>query len=343
MDDQLIQYPFKIDREEDAILYRIDEDFEMRFTQELTSKRVSSSQKKSTRKYLELEIDDNNNIRIVKIYDKIHVFNQPADFYLPISEDSKFFYESLHSALIDGNLDNLSEKAKEIDKKVQKDGFPEFPLPLLTVSTHFENFEMATAKTDEAFFIPSIQIKFGDEIPQSTPNSTIETAENYLTLAQFKVQNDLYESFFESNKIARFKTIADYYETQDIQVKRIISLNIFKKCIPLHAYFMNSGPWRKCWVKMGYNPTSNKENYKFQVIEMRLKKISFQIFQKPEIIYEVSQNADWYLTEDCDPVDGFISKALKNFIIYIIDNGEAKLIDSKIENLEGSDFEIFDM
>ena len=343
MANDLIQYPFKVDRKEDILLYRLKENFEMRFSHELDSKRVVSTEKKGSKKYLELEIDENGNVKIVHIYDRIHNFIQPADFYLPVTEDAKYFYESLHSALINGNLDILSEKAKEIDKFVKEKGFPEFPIPITTVSSHFENFEVATAKSDDSFVVPSIQIKHGDEIPQENASEATEAAVSYLTPAQFKAQNEFYKTFFDLNRISRFKTIANYYESQDIEFKRTISLNCLKKCVALHAYFMSSGPWRKCWIKMGYNPVFDNENYRFQVIEMRSKKTSFQIFQKPEIIHEVSQNKDWYLTKDCDPIDGFISKALRNFIVYIIDNGETKLIDSKIENLQDSDMEIFEM
>lgn len=343
MTNELVNYPFKIDNEENLILYRVNDDFEMRFTRELSAKRVVSTCKKDCKKYIEIEIDDDRNVKIIEVFDKINVFKTPADFYVPISEDSKYFYESMHLSLINENLDTFLEKALEINEIVKNGGFPEFPIPITTVSSHFENFESATAKSDELFVISTIQIKYSDEIPVEPATESNNIARSFLTPEQYQIQNDFYTAYFNLNNISRFKTIANFYERKEIDFKRLISLHVLKKCIGLHAYFLTSGPWRKCWVKLGYDPKSDSENYKYQVIEMRSKKTNFQIFQKPEIIMEVSEHLDWYISKECDPIDGFISKALKNFIVYIIDNGGDKLIDKKIEDLQDSDMEIFDM
>ncbi len=116
-----------------------------------------------------------------------------------------------------------------------------------------------------------------------------------------------------------------------------------KRCVGLHSYFASSGPWRHCWVRFGYDPSKYKGNYRYKVIEMRSKKASFQVFQKPSIKAEVCKNENWYLHDECDPIDGFISKALKNFIVYTIDNVDAREIDKKIEETLDSDFEMLDM
>lgn len=35
------------------------------------------------------------------------------------------------------------------------------------------------------------------------------------------------------------------------------------------AYIIETGPWRSCWIKLGYDPRKHKEAYKYQVIDIR--------------------------------------------------------------------------
>lgn len=340
---ELVLYPFKIHNIEEMILYRIEDNFEMRFSKDLFAKRVCSTKTTSSVKnYIEIEITDEE-VVVMNKSDSIHQFKTPADFYVEIPTESREFYESLHSALVDQDISVLFKKATEIDSKIKESGFPEIPVPLTTTSSHFENFETATANLDHFPKIPVTQIKHGDPIPVAPINKTRDLLESALTKQQYDAQEQFYKDFFSRIQITRFRTVAMSYEEQSVEFKRKISLNILKKCIGMHAYFVISGPWRKCWIHFGYDPVLDQDNYKYQLVEFRTKKANFQVFQKPEIIAEVSKNKDWYLLKECDPVDGFISKSLKNFIIYTIDNVGQKDIDKKIDELHDSDFEFFEI
>ncbi|KAJ1942766.1 tau 95 subunit of transcription factor TFIIIC [Linderina macrospora] len=39
--------------------------------------------------------------------------------------------------------------------------------------------------------------------------------------------------------------------------------------MPLCAYVMRTGPWRSCWIRYGYDPRTDPESYKYQVLDMR--------------------------------------------------------------------------
>lgn len=337
-----VLYPFKIYKKEDALLFRLENGFEMRFTRDIFSKRVRSTQVNPQRNILELEIADGE-VKIISQIKKIDKFETPADFYIPIKQDTREFYESIHHSLINSNLDILIEKSIEVGKYVRENGFPEIPLPITTTSSHFESFSSAVCKRDSFPKIPIKRVKYGEAVPDSYPEESFQLLKKYLTKEQFKLQDLFYRTFFATTSIARFKAVADQYEKCELSFKKSISLNMLKRCIGLHAYFTTSGPWRKCWVRFGFDPSLDQDCYQFQLVEMRSKKANFQIFQKPEVIAEVSRNRDWYLLKECDPIDGFISKALKNFIIYTIDNVGAKEIDRKIEETLDSDFELFEM
>lgn len=340
---ELVRYPFKVKNEADVILFRVENSFEMRFSRELFAAKVLATPLNNLSKtFIEIEINGKE-ARIISETKRIHDFQTPADFYTPANNASKAFYEKIHSAIIGNDINNLLNTAIEISEEINESGFPELPLPLTTASSHFENYETAIGKLENFPKIPIVQVKHGDEIPQDFPIQAMSLLKNHLSVEQFQAQQFFYERFFQVTPITRFKTIAMDFEMTDTLFKRKISLNVLKRCIGLHAYFVVSGPWRKSWIRFGYDPRLDQSNYRYQSIEMRSKRANFQIFQKPEIVAEIMKNKEWYLLRECDPVDGFVSKALKNFIIYTIDNAGNDKIDRKIEELHDSDFEMFEM
>lgn len=338
---ELVRYPFRAENKEGVLLYRVEDGYEMRFTRDVFSKRVYSSVSNLQRSYIEIEIDNEKVVALSETHN-IHEFTTPADFYVPQSEHALKFYSEVHSSLVGDDLEKLTAMATETDQKVKASGFPEFSLPITTVMAHFENYKTATAKADTFPHVPIVQIKFGELIPSKAPEESENIVRSALSKEQYNIQSQFYKSFFGTMPISRFRTIAERYSKSPDSVKQAISLNILKRCIGLHAYFVTSGPWRKCWIMLGYDPTTDSENYKYQVIEMRTKKANFQIFQRPEIEAEVVKNREWYVLKEFDPVDGFVSKSLKNFIIYTIDEKGIQDIDDKIGELQDMDFELFD-
>lgn len=337
----LVRYPFNVENKEDVLLYRVGSGYEMRFTRDIFSKRVHSSVSNLQRKYLEIGIDGGEVVALSEVHN-IHEFITPADFYMPQSENAHKFYSEVYSSLVGGDLEKLASMAIETDRKAKSSGFPEFSLPITTVMPHFENYETATAKIDTFPHVPIAQIKFGEPIPARAPEESEDIVKSVLSQEQYNTQNQFYKLFFGSMPISRFRTVAERYDESPNGFKRTISLNVLKRCIGLHAYFVTSGPWRKCWIRLGYDPTVDPENYRYQIVEMRTKKANFQIFQRPEIEAEVVKNREWYILKEFDPVDGFVSKSLKNFIIYTIDEKGIQDIDGKIGELQDLDFEIFD-
>lgn len=342
MDDEheWIYYPFKVRKKEDVLLYKLEKGYELRFTKDLFSKRVNSTIEDQSKNFLEIEINDNE-VKIISQFKKIHKFITPADFYVPISEESRKFYESIHQALINNDLTALTNKAIEVAQIARKDGFPEMQLPITTTSSHFENFESSISRTDNLSKVPICRIKYGEPIPENYLEETYLILKSQITAEQFKLQDEFYKSYFRNTPISKLRTIINEYEKQDDIFKQIIQLNLLKRCVSLHAYFTSSGPWRKCWIRFGYDPSLIQDCFRYQIIEIRSKKVNFQIYQKPEIVAEVDKNKDWYLLNECDPMDGFLSKTLKNLIIYTIDNVGVKEIDKRIE--EAIDFDVFDM
>jgi len=337
-----VHYPFKIHETVDALLFRLKDGFEMRFTDDIFAKRTVSTPVDTHRSMVEIEIDGEDG-RIVSEIRKINRFETPADFYIPVADDARSFYESIHSSLISETLDDLIAKSVEVSKHVREHGFPEIQIPVTIASGHFENFESAAQRAEGHQRLPISRMKFGEQVPTQYPEEALAILRKYLTEEQLEAQASFYRAYFDSTPISRFRFIARAYEAVDQSIRQAIPLSLLKRCICLHAYFVTSGPWRKCWVRLGFDPSVDQENYRYQLIEMRSKRANFQIFERMEIEAEVCKNRGWYLVDECDPVDGFVSKALKNFIVYTIDNAGARDIDKRIDEVLDSDFEAFDI
>lgn len=53
-----------------------------------------------------------------------------------------------------------------------------------------------------------------------------------------------------------------------------------KKALPLLAYHYRTGPWRRCWVRYGYDAAQEPESCRYQTIEVRSLRIRFSDLQK---------------------------------------------------------------
>ena len=315
-DFDLIQHPFNINKKEEILLFRIPNGFEMNFTLDIFSKKVQSTMISSNKNYIEVEIADGE-CKILSETNKINKFNNPADFYVKISEDARQLYTDIHKHIITDDLNSLTAYAIDLDIFLRDHDFPECPVPLITSSSHFENFSVNSVKKVDQNRIYCIQIRFGESIPNKPMEQIKSLLLDVIGEAAYELQHSILHTYFKLNKIAKYTEIQNYYiKNLSEEEKKVFRLFNLKKCLSEHAFFYKSGPWRHCWVAMGYDPSTDRQNYKYQVIYLKGRKEPFQIIERPQIIAEVDKNIDWYLLKECDPVLGFISKALKCFVLF---------------------------
>lgn len=70
--------------------------------------------------------------------------------------------------------------------------------------------------------------------------------------------------------------LRDLFEKRPAWTRLAISNNLtaaeskdFKLLLPTVAYVINSGPWRDCWVRYGYDPRKHKDAHLYQIIDFR--------------------------------------------------------------------------
>ncbi|KAI4291424.1 hypothetical protein PAPHI01_0698 [Pancytospora philotis] len=307
---ELVRHPFIVDSREQARLAKIGDGFELRFGTRATSKRVRSSAASEGKNYIELELLDGM-LSVIGETDRLSVFEDPADFVVPLSDRSRDFYDELHAVLAGDDLEALCRLAGESTSRP----FPEFAVPLTTTSAHAENFKSTAAgKPDKS--VRCRVVRFGGEIPSAPPAGLAEYLTGVLGADGYEVQRTALAALFARLPVAKYAQIEGEYLMLPEADRALFRQTYLKKSIGMHCFYYSSGPWRHCWVRFGYDPSAHRENYRHQTLYLENNHRLLQLTQFPEIIDEVERNIDWYVTKVCDPVDGFLSEALRKLIAY---------------------------
>lgn len=320
-DYDLIHYPFIVNKKEEVNLSKVNpEGFKMKFVNDVFSKSVRSTLNSGTKKYIEIEIDDKNECKIISETNEIHEFITPADFYVGTSEKTREFYLESYKNITNENIEYLDDYAVKFGEFSNNSILPEYPVPLTTTTLHFENFESSHTKVyDNKANYYSIQIKIGDEIPKKISVEIESNIRKDMNDYKYKLQKEILTEFFKGKKIVKAKDIEELYNNKlDKSIRQEISYTILKRAVGLHAYYYTNGPWRHSWVLIGYDPSLFRENYKYQTLYYKETHVPFRLIEYEEIINEIEKNPNWFLLKRFDLTKGFISQALYDLISYMI-------------------------
>ncbi|KYR00706.1 transcription factor IIIC-epsilon subunit [Tieghemostelium lacteum] len=80
----------------------------------------------------------------------------------------------------------------------------------------------------------------------------------------FKTNYEILKEMFEARPIWTFSPMCDTLS------KRGGNVNGVKKALRFIAFVVNSGPWRKCWVRCGYDPRYDPDSRIYQVWDFRI-------------------------------------------------------------------------
>jgi len=81
-------------------------------------------------------------------------------------------------------------------------------------------------------------------------------------------------SAIDKEKLCRIQTMFDERPIWSfVALKSSVSIedvSSLKGLLPLVAYYFNNGPWRRVWVRMGYDPRKDPQSRIYQVIDLRV-------------------------------------------------------------------------
>lgn len=319
---ELVKYPFPIQNKRDVRLIRTSTGFASPFGDNILAKRIHSTRCEGRKVYIEVEIRDGKCILVSEAI-HVHEFQTAADFFVGASEESTRFYQEAYEHIIDEDLGRLVEYSSRIAKMTPDESFPECPLPMISVTPHFEHF-----KTDSSAFgtqpsgLSCVHIKFGEAVHSEVPGHIRDSIMNSLGDLKYKIQEKFFTRLFSSRSIIKSKELEAIYKEELTEEERsTINATEIRSCLLLHAYIYSSGPWRHCWIKLGYDPATDRMNYRFQSVYINKTYYSVQLNDFPEVIAEVEKNIDWYLLPACNSLDGFVSQALRNLASYMLTKG----------------------
>jgi len=310
--------------------------------------------------------DETGNVRVLAQIDSHYEFVTPAGFLEEPLDDSKEFYSQYLAELTSPDLNETAELSEKIAKLLEGNNFPEYPVPI-PKTAHYENFYAGATGVPTHSEVESIVIQFGGSIPRSLDDysdkrispsnsdkrispsnsdkrispSNSDKKKSRLIMQILgeracKIQDDFFSKIFSERKIFKFKDLKELYKNLVCdEDKKEFKPNHLKPALLLHAYFYSNGPWNNSWVEYGYNPATDRLNYKYQSMYVKVPwksvKMKMILNDYPDALGEVEKRPSWYLLDECDPNEGFYTPVLYKYFEYYLSTKNTKNGDANRE------------
>ncbi|KAI5189324.1 hypothetical protein NECID01_0519 [Nematocida sp. AWRm77] len=226
-----------------------------------------------------------------------------GDFLLPSFASSQSFFSSL-SSLLSGDVCSLPDEFFN-DFSKSGEAVPFFPISTVTHSGVFKqyNFKEFTSERKKVYLAQKIRV---EESPPAEPEKTLEkTVQRLVGKHTLKIKKSLEEAF-RSRRVWPIKEMESWWSANCAALFQNVKWSSAKNVLPLVAYTYATGPWKKLWVKYGYNPTRDPLAYKYQVYMWKNVSKAFVIMDNPEILQLISSDA-CCTTAVFSPKTGFIT------------------------------------
>lgn len=315
----LIQHPFIINFIEESGICATERGFSLQFGNDVLGKCVNSFKEKTGKRFIIIETEGDT-CRILHEANEIHRFRAPADFYIPIDSSSKEFYEDFYDHIVSDGPEGLSTYSAKVTEYLKEHGFPPITMPKISTAQHFTRLAVQPDKKSTTDRILCKKAYFGESVPTEADPCIIQMLKKRIGSEEFAVQDKFLNELFRIRKVWRYTSVLEEYESRlTEEEKNILKKWHLKNCLAVHAYFCLNGPWRCQWIVFGLDPARDATNYRYQLFAFERNRPTFQLCDLPSVIKEVDAHPDRYLRRECDPVYGFISEALKNFVLLTLD------------------------
>ncbi|EPR78127.1 Tau95 like protein [Spraguea lophii 42_110] len=298
----VVDYPLLL-KNTDIYLEKRDDVYESKLLQSVDGKIITAS-KSSKHAYIIEIINNEVTYKQVDLYEF-----EFSDFYIPNSDFATKFYSNFIQQLknyeIGLDLDHMATFPPEFY-------FPMSTPSIISTSGNFKSFDLKDYQCEQTKKNMPYFTKYG-EWP-------IECNMEIISGERNEEAENAFKKLFEIKKIWKF-----------IDIKKDYShLQKYKKYLPLIAYYCTNGPWQTSWIKYGYNPTTDVNAYKYQVLPIKRKKA---LYLDEETIAEIESDRNKYLKKECDRKNGYLSDKL----IDLIKKKYQTSLD--VVNEDGSDME----
>ena len=323
---KLVKHPFYIENADQCQLYETPKGIEYHFDKTIFSPKITAEVIYNKEIYFECEVDEDGNILIINRFDSIRVFNEPAGFYISQTEDSKMFYEEFHRDILDTDIDNVHDQVEKLNTYLSSNNFPDF-----INGEMMRNRPKETALQNSIKRLNLVAVKEMDEVPLKHSDNISEVLQEDIGTRKYvDIQKFINENLQENMLL--IKEINRKYER--LQSPSFTSHNL-KYALIEHFYVYPGGPFRKIWIRFGYDPKKDWNNYIYQRIFLAKQNINFIMKDNVELVREIEKNREWYIKREYDSKLGFLTESCIQLIIYTKTNK----IDYELKDHE---YEIFD-
>ena len=296
-------------------LVRTDAGYEMRICSKPDAKKVVATRSKECGGYLHVVIDGGV-CRAAGYTENMYVFVTPADFYLPVPQETRAFYSEVYSKLVHGSMDQCMEAAEMFGDGFWDGEVPAYPVPILSTVESFENYNLKDFRGGRDRTGDTIHAGYDDEVPCEPVEGLLARLERLHGAAAIGLQEQLFGRVFSTHPVLRISNIIRMFKADERAGEMGFSDWKIKKLLPLHAYFIDSGPWRGCWARFGFDPRGDADNFRYQIYDSRKSGRTFQVFEAENVVQEVERNRAWYLAGEPSFKTGFHRKALLNLLRF---------------------------
>ncbi|KMV65702.1 DNA binding factor subunit TFIIIC1-like protein [Encephalitozoon cuniculi EcunIII-L] len=313
-DFDIVECPFQADK---CVLplVKTDAGYEMRICNRPDAKKIVATKDKKCKGYFHLEITEDK-CRMVGYTENLYSFVTPADFYLPVPQETKEFYSEIYSKMVYGDMDQCMEIAKTFDKSYRDEEIPMYPVPIISTVESFENYNFKDFKGGKDRAGDTVHVGYEDRIPEGPTEGLPGRLEKLHGADVMRLQEQLFSHLFSIHPILRISNIIRMFKSDERAAEMGFSDWKIKKFLPLHAYFIDSGPWRGCWARFGVDPKRDQSNFRYQIYDSRKSGRTFQVFEAENVVNEVERNRSWYLADEPNFRMGFHTKALLNLLRF---------------------------
>ncbi|KAI5192646.1 hypothetical protein NEMIN01_2134 [Nematocida minor] len=276
----------------------------------------------------------------VRVYGHIQSIMSPvlSDFYIPMPLSSFEFYHTV-SEYLHGDIDGGIEKY--FSKYVRDNSVPFYPVPLTTLSGVFKyyNFKEFKSARNKTQLVRKIKIE--ESMPE--PNPATEEAVKKKVGSAYESLKKVFEGLFKERAIWPIKGLEKHFKNNP-EAFKMCKWSAAKNILPCIAYTYSTGPWKKLWIRYGYDPTGDPEAYKYQVYVWKNISKAFVIMDRADV-YQKIKETEGYRQSSFNVRTGFLTEKALNFLhkkYSEISVPESAKISTHSDLFDGLDFETLD-
>ncbi|OAG29544.1 hypothetical protein NEDG_00677 [Nematocida displodere] len=262
-----------------------------------------------------------------------------ADFYLPPFASSESFFREVDELLLSGSGDATPPHFLNTFLLTNKAPVPFFPIPRLTLSAVFKQYNFKEFKNTKTKTIRAARIRIEEEPPEH-PSPRLEKELKKRLAEIFQPLKEVVLGAFSERAIWPVKGLEAFCMNKAPSLFKRHKWTTAKNMLPLVAYTYRTGPWKKLWVKYGYNPTLHPPAYIYQVYVWKNVSKAFAIIDDPSIAEAIAQHPQ-YTTTLFNPKTGFLTPECHEFLRQRLSSIPVRE-DAPTSLLDGLDFETLD-